>query len=51
MEAKERGRFFAWEIGISGIRKEIRKILGIDTDLCIIMKDGLFDQPPFIAMP
>ena len=51
MVAKERGRIFAGEIGLSGVRKEIQRLLGIETDLSVILKGGLFDKPPFIPIP
>lgn len=50
MVAKERGRIHAGEIGISGVRKEMQRLLGIDTDLSVILRGGPFDNPPFIPV-
>lgn len=50
MMAKERGKIHAGEIGISGVRKVIQRLLGIETDLSVILKGGPFDNPPFISI-
>lgn len=49
--AKQEGRIFAGEIGISGVRKEIQRLLGIDVDLSVIRAGGKFDNGPYIPLP
>ncbi len=49
--AKQEGRIFAGEIGISGVRKELQRLLGIDVDLSVIRTGGKFDNGPYIPLP
>jgi predicted nucleotidyltransferase len=50
IHARERGRLFSGEAGLTGIRKEIELKFGIETDLSVIRAGGPFDNPPFIPL-
>jgi predicted nucleotidyltransferase len=49
--AMENGIIQAGEAGLRGLRKDLQQLLGIDVDISIIRKGGLFDNPPTIPVP
>lgn len=44
--AEERGRIFAGEAGLRGLRRQLERELGFEVDLSIIQRGGLFDNGP-----
>lgn len=42
------GKIQAGEAKMSGLRKELEDIFGMDVDISIIKKGGESDNPPFI---
>lgn len=48
--AIETGKIQSGEAKLSGVRKEIENLLGMETDLSIILKGGKFDNPPQIPI-
>ena len=48
LHAIETGKIQAGEAKLSGLRKELQEILGMEVDISIIKQGGAFDNPPFI---
>ena len=48
LHAIETGKIQAGEAKLSGLRKQLEEIFGIDVDISIIREGGIFDNPPFI---
>lgn len=46
--AIETGKIQAGEAKLSGLRKELQEIFGMEVDISIIKQGGAFDNPPFI---
>ena len=44
----ETGKIQAGEAKLSGLRKELQEIFGMEVDISIIKQGGAFDNPPFI---
>jgi hypothetical protein len=49
--AIDTGKIQSGEAGVSGIRRSLEALLGMDVDLSVIRQDGPFDNPPFIEVP
>ena len=49
LHAIETGKIQAGEAKLSGLRKELQEILGMEVDISIIKQGGAFDNPPFIT--
>ena len=47
--AIETGKIQAGEAKLSGLRKELQEIFGMEVDISIIKQGGTFDNPPFIS--
>lgn len=48
LHAIETGKIQAGEAKLSGLRKELQEIFGMEVDISIIKQGGAFDNPPFI---
>ena len=48
LHAIETGKIQAGEAKLSGLRKELQEIFGVEVDISIIKQGGAFDNPPFI---
>ena len=48
LHAIETGKIQAGEVKLSGLRKELQEIFGMEVDISIIKQGGAFDNPPFI---
>ena len=48
LHAIETGKIQAGEAQLSGLRKLLQEIFGMDVDVSIIREGGMFDNPPFI---
>lgn len=48
--AEERGRIFAGEAGLRGLRRQLERELGFEVDLSIIQRGGLFDDGPWMDL-
>ena len=48
LHAIETGKIQAGEAKLSGLRKLLQEIFGMDVDVSIIREGGMFDNPPFI---
>jgi len=49
LHAMETGKIQAGEAKLSGLRKQLESILGMEVDISIIKEGGTFDNPPFIS--
>lgn len=45
-----KGKIHARQLGLSALAKELKVIIGVEVDISVIQRDGLFDQPPYVAM-
>lgn len=48
LHAIETGKIQAGEAKLSGLRKELQEIFGMEVDISRIKQGGAFDNPPFI---
>ena len=48
LHAIKTGKIQAGEAKLSGLRKELQEIFGMEVDISIIKQGGAFDNPPFI---
>jgi len=48
LHAIKTGKIQAGEAKLSGLRKQLQDIFGIEVDISIIQEGGPFDNPPFI---
>ena len=49
LHAIESGKIQAGEAKLSGLRKQLEIVFGVDVDISIIEIGGSFDNPPFIS--
>lgn len=50
LHAIETGKIQAGEAGLSGLRRKIQEILGMDVDLSVILRGGPFDNGPTLPL-
>ena len=50
LHAIETGKIQAGEAGLSGLRKQIQRIIGVDVDISVIQRGGNFDNGPTLPV-
>jgi hypothetical protein len=50
LHAIETGKIQAGEAGLSGLRKQLQRLLGMDVDLSVIKRGGPFDNGPTLPL-
>jgi hypothetical protein len=50
LHAIETGKIQAGEAGLSGLRKQIQRIIGVDVDISVIQRGGHFDNGPTLPV-